>query len=256
MANPLTMKVEQFIRLDQTDRRRLDELLSFPTQNFARGDVIIKEGEKVENIHLVLTGLAARCKHLAKGDRQIMAFLVPGDLCDVEVFVLEAMDHNITAMADTTCVLIPAKKIEELLTESTNITRGLWWSTMVDSGVLREWIIDHGSRDAHERLAHLCYEMLVRYRVVGETSDNSIPFPLTQQDLADATGMTPVHVNRIVQELRADGLIEWKDKVLSVLSPKKLKEAAQFEASYLHLVRTEHHDSGVSERAGDLISKS
>jgi CRP-like cAMP-binding protein len=113
------------------------------------------------------------------------------------------MDHNITALAETTCVLIPAKTIEDLLTESSKTTRGLWWSTMVDSGILREWIIDHGSRDARERFAHLCYEMLVRYRVVSETADNSIPFPLTQQDLADATGMTPVHINRVIQELRA-----------------------------------------------------
>lgn len=254
MANPLTLKVEQYIRFDQAERRRLDELLSFPTQTFGRGEVIIKEGEKVHNIHLVLTGLAARCKHLANGQRQIMAFLVPGDLCDVEVFVLEAMDHNITAMTDTTCVLIPAETIQNLLSESSKITRGLWWSTMVDSGILREWIIDHGSRDARERFAHLCYEMLVRYRVVNETSDNSIPFPLTQQDLADATGMTPVHINRIVQELRADGLIELKDKVLTVTDPKKLKGAAQFESSYLHLVRTESCDKEVSSRAGDLIS--
>jgi CRP-like cAMP-binding protein len=167
---------------------------------------------------------------------------------------VEAMDHNITALAETTCVLIPAKTIEDLLTESSKTTRGLWWSTMVDSGILREWIIDHGSRDARERFAHLCYEMLVRYRVVSDTADNSIPFPLTQQDLADATGMTPVHINRVIQELRADGLIELKEKVLTISNFEKLREAAQFESSYLHLVRTERHDKEVSNRAGDLIS--
>src|SRR5215217_7461785 len=138
MANPLTMRLEQFVRFDQPERRRLDELLSFPTKAFARGAKIIGEGEKADDIHLVLTGLAARCKTLADGKRQIMAFLIPGDLCDVEVFVLEAMDHNIAALTDTTCVFIPAKKIEELLTESSKLTRRLWWSTMVDSGVLRE----------------------------------------------------------------------------------------------------------------------
>ena len=248
------MKVEQFLRFDEPECRRLDDLLSFPRKTFARGDTIIKEGEKVGDIHLVLTGMAARCKTLADGERQIMALLIPGDLCDVEVFVLEAMDHNITAITDTVCVLIPSKIIEALLTESSKITRGLWWSTMINSGILREWIIDHGSRNARERLAHLCYELLVRYRVVGETTDNTIPFPLTQQDLSDATGITPVHVNRMLQELRNDGLIETKDHLLSVLDLKRLKEAAQFESSYLHLVRTENGDNEIADRARDLIS--
>jgi CRP-like cAMP-binding protein len=131
------MKLEQFTRLGQAERQRLDELLSFPTQTYKRGEDIIAEGEKVRDIHLVLTGLAARAKTLRNGDRQIMAFLVPGDLCDVEVFVLEAMDHAITAMSDTTCVLIPAKVIEDLLTEGSKLTKALWWSTMTDAAVLR-----------------------------------------------------------------------------------------------------------------------
>ncbi len=254
MRNPLLMKLEQFTRFEPDERRRLDELLDFPKKTYARGEDLIAEGEKVEHIHLVLTGLAARAKILPNGARQIMAFLVPGDLCDLEVFVLEAMDHNITALTETTCVQIPAKVITGLLTESSNLTRALWWSTMVDSGVLREWIIDHGSRDAYERIAHLCYEMLIRYRLVSETTDDSFPFPVTQEDLADATGMTPVHANRTLQQLRSDGLIEVKNKAVMVLDTPRLREAAQFESSYLHLIRTEERDRDVSERAGDLVS--
>ncbi len=254
MSNPLTLKLEQFIQFDPAERLRLDALLSFPTRTYARGEVIIEEGKKVTDVHLVLTGLAARSKTLRDGSRQLMAFLIPGDLCDVEVFVLEAMDHDITAMGDTTCVLIPAKVIEDLLTESSNVTRGLWWSTMTDSAILREWIVDHGSRDARERLAHLCYEMLIRYRVVVETTDDSFPFLITQDDLADATGMTPVHANRMLKQLRDDGLIELKGKVMTVLDTKRLRKVAQFDSNYLHLVRTERRDRGVSDRAGDLVT--
>ena len=254
MANSLTMKLEQFIRFEQLDRQRLDRLLSFPTKTFARGDVIIEEGKEVRNIHLLLTGLAARAKVLADGRRQIMAFLVPGDLCDVEVFVLRAMDHNIVAMTDTTCVLIPAEVIEGLLTESSNITKALWWGTMVDSGILRKWIIDHGRRDAREQIAHMFYEMLIRHRIVGETTDDSFSFPITQDDLADATGLTPPHVNKTLQELRAAGLIEFKNKVLTVLDAQRLRDAANYESGYLHLNRTEKGDHEVSERAGDLVS--
>ena len=256
MTNPLTMKLEQFTRLGQAERQRLDELLSFPTQTYKRGEDIIAEGEKVRDIHLVLTGLAARAKTLRNGDRQIMAFLVPGDLCDVEVFVLEAMDHAITAMSDTTCVLIPAKVIEDLLTEGSKLTKALWWSTMTDSAVLREWIVDHGSRDARERLAHLFYEMLIRHRVVAETTDNAFPFPVTQEDLADATGMTTAHLNRTIQQLRAEGLIEVRNREISILDPKRLQEAARYETNYLHLIRTEQRDGEVSGRAGDLVAPS
>jgi signal-transduction protein with cAMP-binding, CBS, and nucleotidyltransferase domain len=101
MANPLTMKLEQFTQFGQEERRRFDDLLRYPTKTYERGEAIIREGEKVRDIHLVLTGLAARAKTLPDGDRQIMAFLVPGDLFDVEVFVLEVMDHEIKAMGDT-----------------------------------------------------------------------------------------------------------------------------------------------------------
>jgi CRP-like cAMP-binding protein len=256
MANPLTMKLEQYTRFDPEERQRLDQLLTYPTKTYARRKNIIREGEKVDDIHLVLTGLAARSKTLRSGDRQFMALLVPGDLCDVEVFVLEGMDHDIVAMTETTCVLIPAGVIEELLTESTKLTRALWWSTMTDSAVLREWIVDHGSRDAIERIAHLMCEMLVRYRIIGETTDDSFPFPLTQEEIADALGMTPVHVNRMLKQLRAEGLIDLTGKTLRVLNTKGLQRLAQFDSSYLHLVRTERRDPEVSSRAGDLVRPS
>ncbi len=254
MANPLTMKLEQFTRFSPEERLRLDQLLSYPTKTYERGTDIIAEGEKVGDIHLVLTGLASRNKILPNGKRQIMAFLIPGDLCDVEVFVLEALDHSITAMSQTTCVLIPAKVIEELLTESSTLTRALWWSTMTDSAILRARIIDHGSREAYERIAHLFYEMLIRYRIVLGTTDDSMPFLLTQEDLADATGISLVHANRTLQDLRSQGLIELKDKVLTILDPKRLKKVAQFETNYLHLTRTEERDKEVADRASDLVN--
>ena len=127
---------------------------------------------------------------------------------------------------------------------------------MSDSAILREWIVDHGSRDSIERIAHLMCEMLIRYRMIGETTDDSFPFLLTQDELADATGMTTVHVNRMLQQLRADGLIELTGKVLTILDPKRLQRLAQYDSTYLHLIRTERRDPEVSQRAGDLVSAS
>ncbi len=182
-----------------------------------------------------------------------MAFLVPGDLCDAEVFILEEMDHSVMALSDTRCAIVPAKEMRELLREVSCLAEALWWGTMTDLAVLRERIVDHGRRNARERVAHLLYEVLVRYRVVGATHDEAFTFPVTQEELADATGMTPVHLNRTLQQLRAEGLIEFKNKMLKVTNPEGLKDAALFNPNYLHLMRTERGDGEVAERAGDLV---
>jgi len=253
MANLLTRKLEQFVHFSVAERLRLDQLTAKRRKIYGAGDIILKEGQKAETVLLTVSGLAARCKILSEGRRQIMAFLIPGDLCDVEVFVLDAMDHDVVAVTETSCAHIAVADIEELLTEMSSLTRALWWSTMTDSAVLRERIIDHGSRSARERICHLLYEMLVRYRVVGLASNHSFPFPVTQEQLADATGMTPVHVNRVLSELKAEGLVRWKDKIVSVLDPPRLKEIANFEGCYLHLYRTFQGDAEVAERVGDLI---
>jgi CRP-like cAMP-binding protein len=253
VVNRLTMKLEQFSAFDAEERARLDGLIAGPQRTYKARRDILSDGEKPEHVIVVLSGMAARYKDLPDGQRQILAFLIPGDLCDLEVFVLDQMDHGITAVVDTCCALIPADTIRQLLTEMRGLTEALWWSTMTDSAVLRERIIDHGRRDARERLAHLFYEMLVRYTMVGLADGTGVPFPLTQQELSEASGLTPVHVNRVIQQMRAEGLIELKGKVLTVLDPPRLKQVGQFSARYLHLQRTEARVGEVAARVGDLI---
>jgi CRP-like cAMP-binding protein len=253
MGNRLTRKLEQFVRLSPTERLRLDKLAGKRQKVYRANEIILEERTKAEFVLLVVSGLAARCKILSEGRRQIMAFLIPGDLCDIEGFVLNAMDHDIIAVTETVCAHLAVADVEELLTETSTLTRALWWSTMTDSAILRERIIDHGSRDARERICHLIYEMLVRYRVIGVANSHSFPFPITQELLADATGMTPVHVNRILSDLRTEGLLRWKDKTVTILDVPRFKEIAQFDGCYLHLERTFQGDAEVSERAGDLL---
>lgn len=253
MDNPLTLKLEQFTRLDGADHARLNGWARGRQKTWAAKTDIISEGDHVDHIHLVLSGLAARYKLLPNGERQIMAFLVPGDLCDVEVFILDEMDHGICAVTETVCALIHKDKVEEMLTESSRLTKALWWSTMTDSAVLRERIVDHGRRDARERLAHLFYEMLVRYRIVGLTDNEVFEFPVTQEELADATGMTPVHVNRTLKQLRDDGLVDFRGKTVRILDAAGVRSVAQFNANYLHLQRPGNGSGKAAERAADLI---
>jgi CRP-like cAMP-binding protein len=200
------MKMEQFTAFSDMERRRLDELISGRQDRHAPKEDIIADAAHSNRCHVVLTGLACRYKLLPDGGRQIMAFLIPGDLCDAEIFILKVMDHGVAAITPTTTAIVSAEDMRNLLRETSSLGEALWWGTMTDLGVLRERIIDEGRRNAYVRIAHLFYEMLVRYRMVELTDGDSFEFPITQVDLADATGLTPVHANRTLKRLRADGL--------------------------------------------------
>jgi CRP-like cAMP-binding protein len=245
--------MEQFTRFSDEERRELNGLVSRRHHEHAIGTDIVRDGDHSPDCHVVLSGLACRYKILPDGERQIMAFLVPGDLCDAEIFILKTMDHSVGALSPTTTALVPGDTISEMVHRSGALSSAMWWGTLTDLAVLRERIVDHGRRDAHERVAHLLYELLVRYRMVGLARDNAIEFPMTQVDLADATGMTPVHVNRMLQKLRQDGLISLSGKMLTVLDTDGLKEVAGFNANYLHLDRAHDNRDGISDRAGDLV---
>jgi CRP-like cAMP-binding protein len=253
MQNPWRMKMEQFTRFSPQEIAALDDLVSHRTVQHRQGEDIIAEGDHSPDCHVVLKGLACRYKVMPDGSRQIMAFLVPGDLCDAEIFILKEMDHSVAAMTPSTTALVSAEIMKEMLRGPGCLGEALWWGTMTDLGVLRERIIDHGRRDARVRIAHLFYEMLVRYRMIGEAQDDAFDFPITQTDLADATGLTPVHVNRTLKKLRSDGILSFRSKRVAVLDVVRLKSVAGFNANYLHLDRAHDDSDGMQQRIGDLV---
>ncbi len=253
MRNPWTMKMEQFTAFTPQQRDRLDALVAERQQNYAPDEDILVEDQPINQCHVILSGLAIRYKLLPDGERQILAFLIPGDLCDAEVFVLDRMDHSVSAVTPTACAVISADTMRTLLREISPMSEALWWGTMTDLAVLRERLVDIGRRDARERIAHLIYEMLVRYRTIGETDDDVMPWPITQDELADATGLTTVHINRTLRQLREEGLIDPNRREMRVLDPDRLRQVSGFNPNYLHLIRTEQRQSKVAERAGDLV---
>jgi CRP-like cAMP-binding protein len=255
VANPWTMKMEQFTSFTEEERRKLDELVLARQRPFQPGEDILSEGDHSPDCHVVLSGLASRYKILPNGERQIMAFLVPGDLCDAEIFILREMDHSVSAISLTNVALISGDEMKELLGNQSRIAQALWWGTLTDLAVLRERVVDHGRRDAYERIAHLLYELLVRYRMVGATNHETLEFPVTQTDLADATGLTPVHVNRVLGRLREEQLIHLHAKMLTVLDPERLATVAGFNPNYLHLDRAHDENEGIADRVGDLIDR-
>ena len=236
MGNPLVLKLEHGARLTDADRGVLASLSSRTRQVAAHHD-ITSEGDRPENVHLVTEGFACRYKLLPNGSRQIVAFLVPGDFCDLHVALLGEMDHTIGTGWGCTIAEIPRATIEELTAHHPRITRALWWATLVDEGTLREWLVNMGQRPADKQLAHLVCELLVRLQTVGCASEDGFAFPITQADLADTLGITPVHANRMLKVLRSEGLIVWSRKGVHIPDVPRLKDFAEFDPKYLHLKR-------------------
>lgn len=234
MNNPLTVKLRNFAPLSDDDAAELDRMCADRRTYRARED-LIKEGDRPEVVYLLIEGWACRYKILADGKRQIMAYLVPGDLCDVHIFILKEMDHSMGLLSDATVAAIPRRKIIQVFEERPNLARALWWSTLTDEAVLREWLVNMGQRDAYERIAHLLAELWLRMRAVGLTTGGAFELPVTQADLGDTLGLTSVHVNRMLQRLRADGLIDLSRGSLYIPDVPRLMALSNFEPNYLHL---------------------
>jgi CRP-like cAMP-binding protein len=236
----LTTKLEGFTKLSGDDRLGLVRAISNVRVVEARRD-LAAEGERPGFVHVVLDGWAAAYKSLSDGKRQIVGFFVPGDICDANVFVLARMDHSIGAVTRLKVAMISISEMARLTLERPRLTQALWWEALVTSAVRREWILSIGQRNAYGRIGHLLIELYLRLKAVGRVQESRCDFPLTQNDLADATGLTAVHVNRTLQDLRRDGLIELERKQLKILDLARLMDVTMFNPNYLHLDHEGRH---------------
>ena len=234
MANPLVRKLEAFVTFSDQEKVALDAVCARTIVRRA-GEYLILEGERPEYVYLLLKGWAFRYKLLPDGGRQIMAYLVPGDLCDIHIFILKEMDHNLGLLSDATVALIPEKVMVELLDEFPRVSRALFWATLVDEATLREWLANTLRRDPYERTAHLLTEMWFRLRAVGLAEGDGFELPLTQAELGDAMGLNALTINRVLQRLRAEELITLKGERLTVLDGERLLAVSDSNPNYLHL---------------------
>ncbi|SFM96564.1 Crp/Fnr family transcriptional regulator [Methylobacterium pseudosasicola] len=234
MQDALIRKLESFEELTDADRAALRMFVPRVRQVGPRTD-LIREGDAPGDVHLILSGYACRYKDLPDGRRQIMAYFVPGDFCDLNVFILDQMDHNIGTISPCQVVEIPRQAIEEVTTNHPRVMRALMWCALVDEAVLREWLVNIGSRQSDQRIAHLFCELLLRLEAVGHVNNNSYAFPFTQTEVADTMGLSDVHVNRTLRELRRLELITLKGRILTILDVPHLKAYCGFNPNYLHL---------------------
>ena len=233
MSNALVRKLELFAPLPDDDRRLLDDTVAHPRQVGDHQD-IIREGDVPDDVHVVLHGLACRYKLLPDGRRSIFAYLVPGDFCDLNIFILRAMDHNIATLSACTVVGIPRRRVLELC-DRPAIARALWWATLVDEATLREWLVNVGRRNAERSIAHLFCEIHLRLKSVGLADLGEFILPVTQNELADTTGLSTVHVNRSLQSLQDRKLLKVNRSRVQIQDIEGLHNLCGFNPKYLHL---------------------
>lgn len=256
MPNSLAKKLQRFVTLSADERAALAGFATEVTLHEGGTDLIL-QGDQPSRVHLLVEGWGCRYKLLPDGRRQIVAYLVPGDLCDVQVFVLRRMDHSIGVLGDAKVALISPGRMLDAMERHPRIARALWWATLVDEATLREWIVNIGRRAPYERIAHLLCELWVRLDNVGLTEGGRFKLPLTQSEIGDTVALTPVTVNRVLQRLRRAGLITFHDGELTILDAEQLATLSGFDPIYLHGERERdvpHALPGIEIRAGGRVA--
>jgi CRP-like cAMP-binding protein len=231
--NPLIVRLRRQCHLDEPDIERIEQLCD-DVRDVPRGMNVVREGERIDRVHLILCGWAARYKLLPNGSRQITALMLPGDLCDLRCTMLARMDDGIVALTPIRVAYILPDMLVRLERMRPAIAHALSWYGLVEQATMRAWIVNMGRRHALERVAHLFCELSTRLAVVSDSPDQPLHFPLTQEEIADALGLTAVHVNRVLHELRRRGLITSRRGGLTVLDLPALKQMAGFNDNYLH----------------------
>lgn len=198
------------------------------------GERILGEGDMPRVAHAVMEGFACRFKSLPDGTRQILDFVLPGDLCDGHMLFMAAMDHNIGSLSACHVAYIAHADLLALTGRHARIARALWWSSLVQESIAREWLVNLGRRPAGQRIGHLLCELCFRLAAVGLVQGQEYQLPIRQTDIADATGLSVVHTNRVLQDLRRRGLIALQGGTLTVESLPNIESFSGFDSGYLH----------------------
>ena len=231
---PLIRKLESIFVLSADEKDALQSI-SGTVKTLEADQDIVREGERPSACCLILDGFAYRYKLTETGKRQIVSFHIPGDIPDLQSLHLEMMDHSLGTLAQSRLAFLSHDTVRDLIRRCPRIGDAFWRDTLIDAAVFREWMVGLGRREAYARVAHLLCELYVRLRSVGLTNGRAYELPITQTELGDALGISTVHVNRTLQDLRGEGLITLRAGSLTVQDWERLKAAGEFDPAYLHL---------------------
>jgi CRP-like cAMP-binding protein len=209
--------------------------LPYAPRDFAADQDIVRIGDRPSESFAILEGWACRYKMVPGGRRQIMAFHIPGDLPDLQSVFLPRLDHSIAAITPLTVAFIHHRDLRDIMRQHEGVAAALWRDSLVDAAIFREWLVGIGRRTAHQRIAHLLCELATKTAAVGLAEGDTYPWPITQTELADALGLTDVHVNRVVRDLKQDGVLSFRRGSVVIHDWPALAALGQFDPHYLHM---------------------
>jgi CRP-like cAMP-binding protein len=232
--NPLIRKLESVFTLTDDERHALETL---PMQVMVIKDRqdIVREGDRPSRSCLILSGFACVYKMTAHGKRQIVSFSIAGDIPDLQSLHLTVLDTSIGTISPCRVGFIQHEVLRDLCARYPRLAAAFWREALIDAAIFREWVMNVGQREGVSRMAHVLCELLVRLRAVGLAEDHVCDLPITQSEFADALGFTTVHVNRVLQQMRAEGLIVTEGTRLTIPDWERLKQVGEFDPTYLHL---------------------
>lgn len=229
-------KLRRRIELSPEEEKAIRGVVA-ETRRVGADQILIRSGEELSSSVLLLDGWLARSKDLAGGERQVTELHVSGDFADLHGFTLKRLDHDVLTLSDCIIGVVPHDRLQKITEQYPRVARAYWFSTNVDAAITRELALSLGQRSAISRMAHLFCELHVRLDAVGRARPDGYEFPLTQRELSECLGLTVVHANRTIQELRRRGLIELESRQLTILNRGGLEGVAEFDPSYLYLDR-------------------
>jgi CRP-like cAMP-binding protein len=235
MYNALINRLSSFTELSNTDREALQELLRGRCHVVDANQQLVNDGDRLDAVRFLVEGWLCRHKYLEDGRCQVLSICLPGDLLDLVGSNSSAADHGLRSITNSVVVDITCRQVEAILLTSPRLARALHCMLIFQSALSREWLLSLGQRTARERCAHLICELYWRLHDIGMTSDFVMDFPLTQEVVGGAIGVSTVHANRVMQDLRLAGLIEQCGKKLKVLDLPLLERTALFNSDFLHV---------------------
>lgn len=231
--SPLLRRLEGRSPLAEADRRAI---LSLPhtLRTLAPGAHLVRDGDAPEQCSLLLSGFAYRYKVTGEGARQILSLHIAGEFVDLQNSLLGVADHSVQTLTEADVACVPRQALRELALANANVARALWLDTLIDASIVREWVVNVGRRDSRARVAHLLCELSLRLDAAGLARNHRYELPMTQEQLADAVGLTSVHVNRVLKQLGEEGLISRDRRSVVIEDWPRMRDAGDFNERYLH----------------------
>ena len=227
-------KLRKRVEISADEERAIRDAVA-ETRRVPADQMVVRSGEELNVSLMLLSGWMARSKDLSGGERQVTELHVAGDFADLHGFTLKRLDHDVTTFTECTLAVFPHESLQDITERFPRLARIYWFSTNVDAAIHREMAVSLGQRSAISRMSHLFCELYERLSVVGQTRGDSYEFPLTQRELSECLGLTVVHANRTLQELRRRGLVELESRQLTIRDRPGLEGVAEFDPTYLYL---------------------